>query len=49
MLIQIVTSKNEVRSYSTDYFFQPEEYEKYGYEHVYAVTVLFSQKPLHEQ
>jgi hypothetical protein len=49
LLIQIVTSKNEVRSYSTDYFFQPEEYEKYGYEHVYAVTVLFSQKPLHEQ
>lgn len=46
--IQIVTSQNEVHSYVVDYFFQPEEYEKYDYEHVYAMTVLFSQKTLNE-
>ncbi len=44
LVIQIITSKNEVHSYAVDYFFQPEEYEKYDYEHVYAITVLFSQK-----
>ena len=46
--IQIITSKNEVHSYVVDYFFQPEEYEKYDYEYVYAITVLFSQKPVSE-
>jgi len=44
--VQIVTSKNEVTSYDPEYFFRPEEYEKFGYEHVYALTVLFSQEPL---
>jgi len=44
--VQIVTSKNEISSYDPEYFFQPEEYEKFGYEHVYALTVLFSQEPL---
>lgn len=48
LVIQIITSKNEVHSYQVDYFFQPEEYEKYDYEHVYAVTALFSQKPVSE-
>lgn len=46
LAIQIVTTKNEIRSFDTSYFFHPEEYEQYGYDHVYAVTVLFSQKPL---
>lgn len=44
--IQINTTKNEVHSYNPEYFFQPEEYEKFGYEHVYALTVTFSQEPL---
>lgn len=48
LVIQIITSKNEVHSYVVDYFFQPEEYEKYDYEYVYAVTVLFSQKSVSE-
>ncbi len=48
LVIQIITSKNEVHSYTVDYFFQPEEYEKYDYEHVYAITVLFSQKTVNE-
>ena len=46
LAIQINTTKNEVRSYDPEYFFQPEEYEKFGYEHVYALTVTFSQEPL---
>lgn len=46
LAIQINTSKNEVVSYFTEYFFHPEEYEKFGYEHVYALTVTFSQEPL---
>lgn len=45
---QITKDKNEVHSYVVDYFFQPEEYEKYDYEYVYAITVLFSQKPVSE-
>ena len=48
LVIQIITSKNEVHSYVVDYFFQPEEYEKYDYEYVYAITVLCSQKPVSE-
>lgn len=46
LAIQINTTKNEVRSYDPEYFFRPEEYEKFGYEHVYALTVTFSQEPL---
>ena len=44
--VQINTTKNEVSSYDPEYFFQPEEYEKFGYEHVYALTVMFSREPL---
>lgn len=46
LAIQINTTKNQVLSYNPEYFFQPEEYEKLGYEHVYALTVMFSQEPL---
>ena len=46
LAIQINTTKNEVSSYDPEYFFRPEEYEKLGYEHVYALTVTFSQEPL---
>ena len=42
---QILTSGGMV-SYSTEYFFQPEAYEEQNYEHVYALTVMFSQEPL---
>lgn len=44
--VQINTTKNAVSSYDPEYFFRPEEYEKFGYEHVYALTVMFSQEPL---
>ena len=48
LVIQILTDKDTIRSYDVDYFFKPEEYEKQEYEHVYAVTVRFSQKSVGE-
>lgn len=46
LVIQVATTKNEIHSYDVDYFNKPEEYAKLGYEHVYAITVLFSREPL---
>lgn len=46
LVIQTFTDKNEVISYDPDYFAHPEEYEKLGYEGVFAVTACFSQEPL---
>lgn len=46
LAIQVITSKNEIVSYAVDYFENPEEYEKFDYEGVYAVTVCFSKEPL---
>ena len=46
LAVQINTSGNTIVSYDPEYFFRPEEYEKLGYEHVCALTVTFSQKPL---
>ena len=43
LAVQIHTAQNEVHSYTPDSFFTPEEYEKHGYEHVYALTISFSQ------
>ena len=48
LVVQIITSKNEVISYRVDYFNSPEEYEKYGYEGVFAITIRFSQKTVGE-
>ena len=49
LVIQVATTKSEIHSYDVDYFNRPEEYAKLGYEHVYAITVLFSQEPLDGQ
>lgn len=46
LAVQIHTAKDGVLSYDPEYFFHPEEYEKHGYEHVYALTVTFSQEPI---
>lgn len=35
-------------SYHVDYFNCPEEYEKLGYEGVFAITIRFSQKTVGE-
>lgn len=48
LAIQIVTSKNDIISYGVQYFEMPREYAKHGYEHVYAVTLMFSQKTVYE-
>lgn len=48
LAIQIITTNSSIRSYDVDYYFKPEEYEKQGYEHVYAITVRFSQKTIEE-
>lgn len=47
LVIQIHTSKNEVFTQTPEYgFYEPESYEAAGYEKVYAITVMFSQKAL---
>lgn len=48
LVVQIVTTQNEVRSYNVEYFHHPEEYAKHNYEHVYAITIRFSQKTVEE-
>ncbi len=46
LVIQILTNKNEVKSYNVDYFYSPEVYAEEGYEKVYAITVKFSQNEI---
>ena len=48
LAVQVITSKNEIVSYRVDYFNSPEEYEKLGYEGVFAIAVKFSQKTVAE-
>lgn len=48
LVVQITTTQNTINSYNVDYFFTPDEYQKLGYEHVYAITILFSQKTVGE-
>jgi len=48
LALQVITSKNEIVSYTVDYFNSPEEYEKLGYEGVFAITIRFSQKTVAE-
>lgn len=46
LAVQIVTAREEIHSYDVEYFEFPEEYGKFGYEQVYAVTAEFSQQVL---
>ena len=48
LAVQVITSNNQVVSYQVDYFNNPEEYEKLGYEGVFAITIRFSQKTVAE-
>ena len=48
LAVQVITSNNQIMSYQVDYFHSPEEYEKLGYEGVFAITILFSQKTVGE-
>ncbi len=44
LMLQVATAKSEFTTYEVDYFGMPRELAKHGYEHVYAVTVMFSEK-----
>ena len=44
LMLQVATAKSEFTTYDVDYFGMPRELAKHGYEHVYAVTVMFSEK-----
>ncbi len=44
LMLQVATAKSEFTTYEVDYFGMPRELAKHGYEHVYAVTVTFSEK-----
>lgn len=44
LVLQVATAKSEFTTYDVDYFEMPRELGKHGYEHVYAITVTFSQK-----
>jgi len=46
LAVQVITDKNEVRSFGPEAFYSPEVYDGYGYEHIYAVTVCFSEEEL---
>jgi len=46
LAVQIMTAKNQISSYVVEYFNNPEVYAEY--EHVYAITVRFSQKTVSE-
>ena len=48
LVVQVITSKNEIVSSILDDFYSPEEYEKLGYEGVFAITIQFSQKTVGE-
>lgn len=44
LALQIATSQSEFSTYNVDYFSMPRELAKHDYDHVYAITVMFSQK-----
>ena len=46
LVLQVASSKGEFSTYGVGYFGMPRELAKNGYEHVYAITVMFSQKPI---
>lgn len=49
LVIQIHTKKNQISSLNPEYgFYEPEEYKTLGYEKVYAITCMFSQKLVSE-
>ena len=46
LVLQVATTKNELRMYKVDYFGMPRELAKTGYEHIYVITVTFSAREL---
>lgn len=48
LVIQVFTSKNEIRTLALDDFYTPERYVEEDYDYVYAIAVTFSQKTVNE-
>ena len=48
LVLQVATTKSEFTTYDVAYFWMPRELAKHEYEHVYAITATFSQKPVSE-
>lgn len=48
LFIQVLSSKDTVKAFGMDSFFTPEVYEEDDYEHVYAITIMFSKKTMDE-
>lgn len=46
IIVQVISNKNGVSNYNVGHFFQPREYFKLDYEHIYAVTIMFSQNEI---
>ena len=48
LVVQVSTSKNEVRTLTLNDFYTPERYVEEDYDYVYAIAVTFSQKTVNE-
>ncbi|MDF3000893.1 MAG: hypothetical protein K0Q48_1012 [Bacillota bacterium] len=48
LVVQVLTTQNSISAHGLEAFENPEEYAKYGYEHVFAVTIRFSKKSVSE-
>lgn len=48
LVIQTLSSEETELSYDLDSFYTPEVYEEEDYEHIYAVTIMFSKKTIDE-
>ena len=46
--VQVCTTQDQIISSGLSSFFDPDEYSGMGYEHIYAVTIKFSQKTFEE-
>ncbi|MBQ4553332.1 MAG: hypothetical protein IJA59_10330 [Clostridia bacterium] len=46
LIVQIISEKDVIMSYGPEIFSDPARLQQYGYEYVYAVTVMFSKNPL---
>ena len=42
LVVQTLTTNSSFSTYEPEVFYTPEQYEKEGYEHIYAITIRFS-------
>ena len=48
LVLQVLTTGNSANSFDVEYFFNPDIYDNHDYEHIYAITIRFSQKTVNE-